>query len=58
MTVNISNVGLGDILTAPSLGKGKVIACTEKPSVRVDFDKAGKRWITQHSAELLKVEVA
>ncbi len=53
MTIDISNIGLGETVTSPKLGKGKVVACTEKPSIRVDFDKAGLRWLTQSSAEIL-----
>lgn len=53
---DISDIELGDILEAPRLGFGPVVECTEKPSVRVKFDIAGLRWITQHSAERLGVK--
>ena len=56
MVADITSLALGDRVRAPSLGKGVVIECTEKPSVRVEFDEAGKRWLTQKSIELLSVE--
>ena len=52
--IDISDIALGDYIEAPRLGFGPVVECTEKPSVRVKFDIAGLRWITQASAEKLQ----
>ena len=57
-TLNVSEVGRDDKIYAPSLGTGKVIECTEKPGIRVDFDKVGKRWLTQAGAERLDARKA
>lgn len=56
MTIDISIIGLGDMVSSPTLGTGRVVECTEKPSIRVDFNKAGLRWITEASAELLELK--
>ncbi len=47
--VNISNLGLGDKVQHKGLGLGTVIYCTEKPSVKVRFEK-GCMTFTQQTA--------
>lgn len=48
--VSIGDVMMGDVLTAEELGTGEVVTIGDENSVRVDFDKAGLRWLTQASA--------
>lgn len=47
--IDISNIGLGEVVSSEKLGIGKVTACTEKPSIQVAFVK-GTRWLTQDTA--------
>jgi hypothetical protein len=54
---DISNAGLGDVIYSPDLGEGKVIACTEKPSIRVEFSIAGKRWLTKDTFKHYNCEI-
>lgn len=48
--VDIASLGLGDSVRHKRLGKGKVIECTEKPSIRVEFSNGGRMNFTQQTA--------
>lgn len=50
--LDISNLGLGDIVIHKKLGQGHVIACTEKPSITVKFDGKTKVFTQANEQEL------
>lgn len=56
MTIDISELSLGDSVKHPKYGIGYVVACTEKPNIKVSFPGTVKVTFTQRQAVKQKLE--
>ena len=51
--LNISDLSLGEAVYHEKLGKGVVIACTEKPSVKIKFASGETKLFTEENEKEL-----